>query len=344
MWYMTDTMSTNDVDLTHGPDNPEGAYPNGILDLVSSTATEESSFLQDADDGGFSRSVRRHVDERREERLSFCGRISYHRDLNGIARAVPHRCGLRICPVCGQSRGEVLKGQILESLKRDFIGMAQVSKDEASLIVAALDGRDSYRRFPVSEDQDVLFFSLSSLPDDFPIPDRNPITEAAVHELDWFTIQNGPDGRNMSGNLGKPAKATSTSNDKVEALAGNFFIDDPDKHSDLLRKIELQVIAATFRLDPRDAEDIQSAISIRDNEYRRLLRSNGLKYTERTIHLSGKLSYVDWVGYTYDSFRDLIALGLCTEADRESLLNSVNSERRDKILAGRHRKRTTRAN
>jgi len=228
-------------------------------------------------------------------------------------------------------------GEIMEAMKYDFIAMKQGSKAEVSEIVSCLNGRPSYRRFPIDEDEDLLFFSMSALVT--PIADTNPLTEAEVASLDWFSIQNGPVGRNMSGSLGKQAKATDgNDSERVDVLVTSFFIQSHEDTKEIAHRIELEVLAETWWFDPRDLDHLKSYLSVRDTLFRRKLHERNLKWSEQTTHLSEKLSYIDWPGYTYDKFRELIEAKLLTEDQKYTLLAEVGAERKANILAGKHRK------
>jgi len=242
--------------------------------------------------------------ERRALRLSLCGkrRTRYISAETGKLVAGTYSCGLwrnKECPRCSANREQYTRSRahaaVLDARHADdshLLHMLKCDKHTANCFTRKL-GRKLYLRIPQQDGSEILLIDGET---------RNsvPITYDELSELDWENIVNTPEGRNMSGDLGKPPDDDQVGTIKVKtrSVVVNATPQQEIKAWD-------RAVKETQHLQPENSDDLAAtleiAMEIRIKKYIKHLRALGgtvLPKSSRVINQTCRISCILWGGVT----------------------------------------------
>jgi len=272
--------------------------------------------------------ARRKTGAEHQAALDACGHWYTYLDYaTGSFRHRQHFCGLKDCPVCGARRGETLRKRVESA---DDALTVTLSHSEATLLVRTL-GRSNYLRLP-REDNDIIIFVPSDDTDPEILSQARPVSETT---FDWTEVQNSPNGRIISGSLGKKPEPEPEEPVKTVSFVATTYTFDSEEDRNKARTQQILAIADTFDLDPLKPSQIQSAIYHREMAFENRLNDAGITYSTTVMYLTEKLSLIDWFIGISESFSSLVALNIITPASYRARFNALSEERRLKLLKNR---------
>jgi hypothetical protein len=148
---------------------------------------------------------------RRTHRTEYCGKVwRWIMWVDGSMRRLSYVCGnWRYCPNCRQERAYKYKGRLLSAL-------IEKRRREDGNTLLLLDGsynrrsigKEHYVNFPIADGKSFIFTDLETI-------DSEPLRGISLayddlENLDWESIVNTPEGRRISGILGKPEEKEDT--------------------------------------------------------------------------------------------------------------------------------------
>lgn len=152
----------------------------------------------------------------RAKRVVYCGRPwRWPIGADGIPYLITYACGVwRACPRCREARIDKWKGRVLSALveKRKATGdgrlwVIRMKSPAAARAIKSILGRKRYICFPLESDcpySQVIITDDDS--DDWAsyCIDDEAMDYDGLTALDWHTLTGTPEGRRISGSLGKP--------------------------------------------------------------------------------------------------------------------------------------------
>jgi len=151
-------------------------------------------------------------------------------------------------------------------------------------------GQNNYIRLPQPDGTEILII-------DGVIDGSSQITYDEISALDWENIVSTPTGRNVSGNLGKPAPREDDK-DTITVNTRSIVVDaTPAQETQAWN----QAVKETAHLKPEDSQDIAATLEIamemRLKKYIKHLRRLGgkvLPKSSRIIKQQCRISYLSW--------------------------------------------------
>lgn len=211
----------------------------------------------------------------REKRLNSCGRkiASGHRADVGRYTQFVYQCGIwRDCPSCLTNRVLKYKDQIKSAVDiNEKLHVILIDSHEADAM-AEFYGRGKYRRFPVSEDQDVVFFVASHNPKYEDNSLSFTFEEFENLDIPWRNIVYTPEGKRVSGNLGLPAKEEHPGMEKIQV---EYCITNAP--AEARSKAAEMAAQDTAELNPTTPVDCEACLDIRNGRYRLHLKEMGYR-------------------------------------------------------------------
>ena len=248
---------------------------------------------------------RRLIGAEREAKLNKCGSwYTFFSPQDGMRKSAQFQCKLKECPSCGERRGLELKDRLESLIRSSGVNMAK----GLDISVIRKIGKENYLRLPQSNGTEIIFLDPST-------GYGEEIPFFYFEEIDWTRIQNTPDGRITSGNLGK--KETS-SGDGYRVAVTTYEIDP--QFSKIAKECEMRAIAQTYKMNPRTESEIQESINQRQFYYEFYLKTNNVVYETGSKYAFGKLCLTDWSSGISQSFSTLRALNLVSQIDLEEFL------------------------
>ena len=244
------------------------------MDFMSFLSTEDMPVIEDIE-----------IDTR-SERIAQCGHTwgGMFEPQHGKWRPVPFKCGVwRECPRCLEDRVVTERTKMEVAAENEIIRYVELPEAEADALCQEL-GKANLRRYPGKE-VDYIFFL------DDGIMRGQEVTPEFLAELDWASIVMTPQGRKLSGSLGRIqclAEASSAPKIKVECIMS-------DADADLRKVAVIHAIDATSTLRPTTIEALKQALEARTYSYKAFLLSHGAKlYPSHHAVESINLSELDW--------------------------------------------------
>ena len=242
------------------------------------------------------------------ERRSHCGKqaIRYFNPETGRYKKGVYRCDLwrdAFCQPCFERRVERLRGRAQRAVldawhdgERMLRIVGPMGKDEASRFVRSLP-KSSYLRRPTA-DGDVILMDDNT-------GNGSELDYQSVTDLQWESLASTPEGRNVSGDLGKPE------NDEPEDGTFEVEVKSVVIHDDTSPEQEeaalLQAVEETADLSPTTPEEVQEAVKQRTDAFVKALKqAGGSILSSRIIKLKCQISCISWSSYTEKmQFEDL---------------------------------------
>jgi len=262
---------------------------------------------------------RRLVGDERQAKLDKCGSwYSFFSPQSGTKKAAQFVCKLKECEKCGEKRGEALKERMEYAMQSGGLSMFNGTKSEVMTLIRSL-GKDLYLRLPQDGDMEILFINSNlGIGEDIPF--------AYFETIEWGRIQNIPDGRLSSGNLGKPKvdEIETDFDDSYKVTVSTYEIDP--KFAQVSKECEMKAIAQTLEFNPTTPDEIQDAINRRQFYYEFYLRREKVAFHTGSKFVFGKLCLTDWLEGTSQSFHIMIERGWLTEGQIQERLSSNFNE------------------
>ena len=235
----------------------------------------------------------------RQQRIAHCGE-AYGRYMDPQTGKLTHgvyHCGVwRECPSCFDYRKNKLRGAahraILDARKADKkLKLVQADKRTVDKLTRGVD-KSKYARYP-GDDFDTLL-----IVEDECSSTGDVVSYDDVSELDWDTLAVTPEGRRMSGKLGRENAAPS--DDVMKVKVTSFVL-----HRDTTKQQEKAALEATLKatahLQPTTLAEVQKAVKTRHSVFvRELIKAGGkmLPGATRKISVKCDLTCINWERYT----------------------------------------------
>lgn len=260
-------------------ESPDTETIDYILEVLKDTVDEDE--LWDADDEELA------FLKKRADRVKHCNTTwVYIFRANGALKTVPMRCGnYRVCDFCRNGRVIELRGRALRALvekrKRgdgDTLRVLISSNQEVYPARSSLS-KDDYLSLPMSDNNCALFTDCEA--EDIPGLD---LTYDEIEALDWWNLVVTPQGRRISGNLGKldeeEEDTVTMQSFAVTAKDENYVNALPEHVKQAYDEAADEVIS---KYSPKTIDDIEYnllelALCFRDN-LKRIGRENDKNYT-----------------------------------------------------------------
>lgn len=211
--------------------------------------------------------------EQRKKRVNMCGRriASGHRADIGRYVQYVYRCGVwRNCPLCLNDRVSKYFNEIKTACDQYGELCAAIVNTKLARKMADYYGRSRYRRFPIGNDLEVIFYAHA----------HNDLYESmgitfTFDEFDnlglpWKNIVYQPEGKRVSGGLGVAAKAPQEGLEKIQV---EYTITNAPAEA---RQVAAdKALQDTIELDPQTPKDCEACLDIRNGRYRHHLLDMG---------------------------------------------------------------------
>jgi hypothetical protein len=214
-------------------------------------------------------------------RLHNCGNLGDHVSLNGKLVTKRRYCGMfRHCKYCLHNRAMGYRKRLLLLLQGDPDAKCQqftmASNADATELRALLKsiGEEKYMCLPQADGSAVIFADQScTIPESY---QATTLDEDTVRAIDFTKLVNTPEGRHVSGTLGRPSK------DKIED--GKEHVEFEVVTINTGAKAEAReecfmsaVIEDSVNPAPTDVAELQNAMNRRANLYAEHLKARGHK-------------------------------------------------------------------
>jgi len=149
-----------------------------------------------------------------------------------------------------------------------------------------------YERFP-TEEQDMIFFDSSALPDGFEMDgvEIEEVQPADVLKIDWIKMVLSPEGRNKSGTFSMPAEEQDSPDFAMIEVEEVISTAPPRVEEQYAR----EAVEETIDLDPHTAKEVEIAIRKRTKVYLRKLKNAGYLYFTHKRRISCHISRISWI-------------------------------------------------
>lgn len=216
------------------------------LDFLGSTATQVVLPDEDSEDADKL--------ESRLRRAAYCmAQLKCRDPLTGIMRTVSHPCReWRICPRCKKQRVKTIRERVERAVTAGPVRWLLTDDDHAKRLVRKY-GKELVLRLPQANDKSTIFIATSD-PIGTLINDKPPR---------WERVVETPEGQHISGSLGNlPAKDdTELVSIKQSIYAIEGLTDEQ------MAQADRKAIAATRDMNPQTPEELEKAITKRDQLY-----------------------------------------------------------------------------
>ncbi len=244
-------------------------------------------------------SNRRLTDQQRKDRAKMCGRPIAKANAKGNIDHYHYSCRQpRYCAFCAKKRADMFRDigeQAWKDTKGNLIITAMSEKD-ARKLTRGMD-KSLYIKMPM-EDGQILLIARSD-------HDRFSGIESSmsIDDIDWAVISQTPEGKRMSGKLGKVLSATSDTPEseeekvKVETVRGILDFDGVENKEKIIAEAIAEAKHETSYLNPQfHAYSLERAMNIRTCAYLAALKRRNVKILDRiwqTETINAKL-YSTW--------------------------------------------------
>jgi len=243
--------------------------------------------------------------EKQEARAAQCGQtFSHFNPETGRPGFYERKCGMfRLCDRCLEERANGFRIEMSRAAEQHgwAFFMKVVSPEERKSFVRQFK-RSEYRCFPLEDGSFLIFYVNRNRSPDKNLESWENLSEedlrdelggeVAFHLVDvqnWNSIAKTPEGKNVSGNLGKPAISS-----KDRAVVENWAIRS-DLTLDQERACLEQACKETSDLDPHTPEEVEAALAVRKDAALRILKEHGAKKIECfSIRESIRISHINW--------------------------------------------------
>lgn len=251
----------------------------------------------------------------REEKLHLCGHLSHTWDpRTGMYRGYYYRCQLRECEKCQEDRARLEKMLVTGIAANQTLYQLTVDPGVEKEILATLQS-SQYRRYPISAEETVILHNDPAAGGD----------KVDVETVDWRRMTSQPEGKKISGKLGKgaavaPAEKKPEEPSRMIRVPNGFVVDaegrEVGRQADEVRLCAEYAIEATLDLSPT-LETLSRCLAERDAKFREYLAVAGylVKYSIWTWERV-RASELRW-DESADSIRKMLAVsGKLDEGER----------------------------
>ena len=262
-----------------------GLIPQTDIGTDTSTIAPHLDFLTDviqASDNSIA-----YKSELRELRIANCGKYGYRPNAEtGEGIFHPQWCNyFRECSKCAIRRKKRFRRSIGVAMHRhNTVCMTWANSDDAAKSICDGISKEDYKRFPMQDGSVFVFWRGV-------YGDANKIHDAReLDALDWAAIVDTPEGRRMSGALGKDDP------EDEEEILGTVYLNKVTTNAplDLEREVEKQAREQTADMDPHTIEEVENACAERTNVYLALLTELGYEELYSTM-ISQKIKSINWL-------------------------------------------------
>jgi len=288
------------------------------------TGLEHLMDLEEEEDSKPKRSCRRLTGAERQAALDKCGTWHQRRNPNtGMLISYPWECGLKECPnaSCGGRRAfKLMKRVESAAIANKNIRCVHASGlEEAEKLVEMARGKENYLRLPQRDGSEYLFIRTDELIGEH-------VYCGLVEIMDWFALQNSPDGRNASGQLGKQVEEAKAA-DTYTVGTHSYLVEEADKP--LASLLELETLAETMTYDPTTPEDVQRLINQRNFIYENKLIGAKVNFKVGEVRVFGNLSVTNWTGYIRIVLPSLVDKGFISQAQADQFAANYSAKHKD---------------
>lgn len=263
-----------------------------LMDAVSDCITVDNPFISDPTEHVLT-PAQRHA--RRLERAAYCFANFRHRSRNdGAYYMFAKPCGeYRVCERCRKYRAKQFK----ERAERcEWMAMSKSGCTRRAYVIYASpvqarsiirkQGKEWVFAIPRATDVFMIVASESEM--------GEQLDSAMIDSIDWTTLCITPEGKKVSGMLGKKptAKPESDGVVTIQCFVPSGITLEAEAHA------EEMAVRETSYLNPKTLAELQEALNIRQRALIAQVTKHGGKivaYTQKREHV--KLSDIDWTKY-----------------------------------------------
>ena len=164
-----------------------------------------------------------------------------------------------------------------------------LSAHEANKLTRKL-GRKYYKRFPGEDGMDFMII-------DGAVDGSEPLSYDDISALDWDSLMNTPDGRNVSGMLGKAPDIQDP--DKIRFKSPRVTLSKSTTPQQ--EKIAWQrTIQQTKHLNPKTKEELEVALEMRLKRYMKNIRAAGGRVLEKSYRIAYQEIQISSIAWARD--------------------------------------------
>jgi hypothetical protein len=288
---LLDLVEHSEYDYFYSDDSYE---EKGIVNLLDLCDHEGEYQLGIDDEEERARWHSYNEEQRRQKRelsVRMCGLPMWRTaPATGGRMRVIHHCGYRDdCERCRLMFAEKYRDRVINGFTSLTINQVTVADDDGwkklhgELINIARElqatnptdetiNASDYLRLPNEDGSYTVFTNL-------PITNAKKINAQEISAMDWLTLTSKQNGKRITGDLGRENKPASDDTNLVSIYITDVYVTHNGKEVDpaLVNSLHTAACLETADLDPKTAEEIQSALDKRDEAFFRILRAQGYK-------------------------------------------------------------------
>jgi hypothetical protein len=242
---------------------------------------------------------------RQLERVKHCGDFYTGRSpTTGGHKVIPNSCDLYcLCDYCLNRRANLYREQIKSACADGNLYITTINQANWTNIRKEYPGEANYLCFPQGlEDitvfiNNTMFINLSTSKHAKLFSPVNQYEAALTY--DWAMIVKTPEGRKVSGTLGRKTEEPKISYGEVVNIQANLSRDGERVDLYEVTQINNEVMDETAELDPHTIIEIQAAMHIRDTRFIEIAKERGCKVKTRhqTLKVTLNPNSISWVNY-----------------------------------------------
>ena len=200
----------------------------------------------------------------------YCGKVVICVKTDGKFYRVTWKCKSRECELCKKERANKIKRQVNEALDIGMTYKVILDKEQSARLSRSL-GSDNYIRLP---QEDGTFIVILNTYDDKLVNKYGLERILTTNDIDWGTISNTPEGKRMTGKLGKYIADDEPVGREITCDIIHVYSDADENSMDQAME---QAVKETSDTIPETDNEYELAMNRRVNRYAAALKEMGFE-------------------------------------------------------------------